>query len=296
MKAMKLITLAVLALLSLGAIAQPPTGGTGGGNVLDPTKVNGLLKKDHPVNRTPIAYPQLREADLMYEKWVWRTVDIREKINHPFYYPIEPVNNRANLITTVLTGIKEGTITAYDAFKGSGNSDEFDIPLTKDEVAKIGNRIDSLQIPDLENPDILRDTVVISTLRPQDIVRWYFKEIWFFDKQRSVMDVRIIGMCPVLNVYTTTGEYKGESPMFWIYFPQARNVFARTEIYNRFNDAGRLTWDDIFWKRIFSSYITKESNVFDRRIADYKTGMDALIESDRIKTDIMNMEHDLWDF
>ncbi len=64
----------------------------------------------------------------------------------------------------------------------------------------------------------------------------------------------------------------------------------------RHNDAERRTLDDIFWKRMFSSYVRKESNVYDRSIGDYTSGMNALFESERVKDDIFKYEHDLWHF
>ncbi|HRU61078.1 MAG TPA: gliding motility protein GldN, partial [Bacteroidia bacterium] len=81
-----------------------------------------------------------------------------------------------------------------------------------------------------------------------------------------------------------------------IYYPEARKLFANAEVFNRSNDAERRSFDDIFQKRLFASYIYKESNVYDRRIDDYKQGMNALLESERIKTEITNMEHDMWEF
>jgi hypothetical protein len=64
----------------------------------------------------------------------------------------------------------------------------------------------------------------------------------------------------------------------------------------RNNDAERRTFDDIFWKRMFSSYIRKETNVYDRSIVEYATGLDALLESDRVKSDIFKYEADLWQY
>jgi gliding motility associated protien GldN len=84
--------------------------------------------------------------------------------------------------------------------------------------------------------------------------------------------------------------------MFWAYYPHLREVLARTEAFNPLNDAQRMTWEDIFEMRMFSSYITKESNVHDRRIDDYKTGIDALLESQNIKNTVFNFEQDLWSY
>ena len=120
------------------------------------------------------------------------------------------------------------------------------------------------------------------------------KEDWFFDKQKSVLEVRILGLG--INALKPGKEENGPESQFWVYFPNCRRFFARYEVYNSKNDSERRTFEDIFWKRQFSSRATKESNVFDRDIELYSKGIDALLESDRIKNDIFRWEHDLWHF
>lgn len=126
------------------------------------------------------------------------------------------------------------------------------------------------------------------------------KEVWFFDRNYSRLDVRIIGMCPIREYSKSTGdggeEEIAKKQAFWIYFPQARDLLARNEVFNPRNDAQRRTFDDIFMKRYFGSYIVRESNVYNRRIDQYAVGMEAMLESDRIKMDIFDFEHDLWEF
>ena len=82
------------------------------------------------------------------------------------------------------------------------------------------------------------------------------------------MDVRIIGLCPIDDRYDEdpeTGEFNGLKSLFWVYFPEVRKVLKDAEVFNhRKNDAARLTFDDIFHKRFFNSYIVKESNKYDR--------------------------------
>ena len=92
------------------------------------------------------------------------------------------------------------------------------------------------------------------------------------------------------------GEVRGYAPMFWLYYPECRYVFANWDAFNRENDAERRSYEDIFWKRQFSSYITKWSNVYDRDIPAYKTGLDALLEGEEIKQSLFEFEHDLWNF
>ena len=57
----------------------------------------------------------------------------------------------------------------------------------------------------------------------KDIVQYKLKEDWFFDKERSVMDVRIIGIAPVKYVRENNdpnGVITGTKEMFWLYFPE----------------------------------------------------------------------------
>ena len=192
----------------------------------------------------------------------------------------------------VLDAIKEGSITAYEA-----TSDEFLIPFSYDQIMKSLTRIDTMQQMRSEPPYDYYDTTVVTEFDPTAVKQIRVKEDWLFDKQRSVLDVRIVGMCPITEKYDpVSGEFQGFVPLFWIYFPEAREVFAASEVFNRFNDAARLTYDDVFFKRMFSSYIYKEANVYDRGIKEYAIDMDALLESERIKNDIFLLEHDLWEY
>ena len=111
------------------------------------------------------------------------------------------------------------------------------------------------------------------------------------------MDVRIIGIAPVVYYYNaSTKQVEGTKNLFWLYFPQIRPIIQNYFVYNRKNDAQRMSFDDLFWKRTFSSYITKETSIFDRPINDYTSGVDALLESEKIKKEMMELEHDVWEF
>src|SRR5258708_17358354 len=113
------------------------------------------------------------------------------------------------------------------------------------------------------------------------------------------MDVRIIGIAPLIYDVDQSGNVREgniKKPLFWIYYPEARKTLANAETFNRENDAERRSFDDIFQKRMFSSFIYKESNVYDRRIEEYKQGLSALLESEKIKNEITNFEHDMWEY
>ena len=257
-------------------------------NVLD-----GVYVKEHYPTRKVIPYTHLREADVMWATRIWRKLDLREKINHPLYYPIEPIKNRRSLTQVILEAVREGSLTAYDPL-----DDEFTMTLTKAEIERKLSFIDTQYIENPEPPYDLQMTVIEEEFQPKNVKEFRLKEDWFFDRQKSVLEVRIIGIQPVAdNIDRTTGEVRGKEPMFWVYFPETRNIFASAEVFNRQNDAERRTLEDIFWKRMFGSYVYKEKNVYDRQISDYMlNGIDQLLEAERIKEEIFILEHDLWEY
>lgn len=258
--------------------------------VLETTPVDGLFPDNGTVDIAPVPYPPLRQADVMWQKVVWREIDFRQKINQPFYFPTKPHNGWRSFMTIVMDALREGSITAYDPIQ----VDELSVPMTYDEV--ISNQVDSIpqMLTRSEPPYDTYDTIIYTEFDNTKVQRLRLKEVWFFDKARSEMRVRIIAMCPVY-IKERAGVEVTE-PLFWFYFPEARPVFAKALCFNRQNSAQRRTYDDIFWKRMFSSYIYKVENVYDRRISEYATGVDALLESERVKDEIMNFESDLWEY
>ena len=254
-------------------------------------RVKGLYNKDIK-NKSPIPYSHLREADVMWSKKVWRVIDLRKKMNQPLYFPINPIGDRASFIHVILAEIKAGTVNAYDADIG----DDMTVKITQADIdRKMGAETDSTSIQIA--PGVYRDTVIINEPSPEDVKQIQVMEEWFFDKKHSRMDVRILGLMPIRHYFDSeVGEFK-KSRICWIYYPDFRNAFANHEIFNPSNDAHRISFDDFFMQRRFTSTIIAESNVYNnRQISDYETGKEALIEAQRIKEWLFNFEHDLWEY
>src|SRR5690606_9821990 len=123
-----------------------------------------------------------------------------------------------------------------------------------------------------------------------DIKMYRIKEDWIFDKQRSTMDIRIIGIAPMREVRGEDGEVRGYAPVFWLYYPECRYLFANWDAFNRENDAERVPYESLFMKRQFTSYITKWSNVYDRSIIDHREGLNALLAGEEIKQALFEFE------
>lgn len=240
----------------------------------------------HYHNMRVVQYPFLREADMMWSVRHWERIDMREKINHPMYYPVVPIPDRKSLFNVLVDGImNEGTITEVFA------DDRFEIPLTPEEVQGYLERVDTTFDPDDPTIILLIDTLRI---RPKDVVEYRIKSDWYFDKQRGEMKNRIIGLAPVVRDEVSGDVY----PLFWVWFPDARYALSTNVVYNRGNNAQRLTFDQLFHDRRFNAVIYKEDNVYDRSIKDYirNSSLDQLLEAQKIKETLRNFEHDLWEF
>jgi gliding motility associated protien GldN len=279
--------LAIAAVAATGVWAAPKANAQ--------TVLDGAYIKEHTKTKRVVPYTHIREADVMWARRVWRTIDLREKMNHPLYFPTEAINDRKSLFDVIRQGLMvDGSITAYSVGP-VGTDDEFKKPLLASELKELFTRLDTQYTENLESGDM--DMVVQEiNLESRDIMMYNVKEDWIFDKQRSTMDIRILGIAPMQEKRGEDGEIRGYSPLFWLYYPECRYVFANWDAFNRENDAERRSFEDIFWKRQFSSYITKWSNVYDRGINQYKTGLNALLEGEEIKQQLFEFEHDLWNF
>jgi gliding motility associated protien GldN len=268
----------------------------------EPLVLDGLYERETIPQRVPVPYPHLREADMLWTKRIWRMIDLREKINHPLYYPTVRMHDRISLTQRLVDAIKFNEINAYDP----SVDDEFSTLLSYDQVMANFEAEDRAVVQ--QSPTTGLDTTIIISgqIRWGQVRELLVKEEWFFDRQHSTMQVRIVGICPI-RVYTRilqTGDddqIAGDvvrRQLFWVYFPHARSVLANTAVFNDFNDAQRISFDDLFFKRRFSSYIVQETNVYNnRRINEYTFGgIPNLQESERIRNDLFMMEHDLWEY
>ncbi|OFX43320.1 MAG: hypothetical protein A2046_08380 [Bacteroidetes bacterium GWA2_30_7] len=258
--------------------------------------LDGIYVKEHVPARKFVPYYHLREADVMWSKKIWRMLDLREKINHPLYFPKKNVDDRMSLINLLIYGMEKANMIVYDA----SVDDEFKVPLTHEGLIEVFNAKDkTIMVPDV-NTGELTEQIQKGEIDGAEVMKYLMKEVWFFDKQKGRLDVRIVGMCPI-RIYYKDGDLEKTDPtpvkVFWVYFPAARPIFANHEVFNVNNDAERRTFDDIFFKRLFNSYIFQETNVYDNRlISEYMTGLDAILESEKIKNKIFELEHDLWEY
>lgn len=251
---------------------------------------DGIYDKENIPGKRPVPYRTLREADIMWDKKIWQIIDTREKMNHSFYYPLVDMDNRKSLISLLIYGINNEGLTAY-------KDDEFKELMTRDEVYDAFGALPDTQNVANPNTGVLEKTVIPGEIRYNEVYQYEIKEQWYFDKKNSTMRVRILGICPVRRYMNEETGLIVKKRTFWIYFPEARPLFASQEVFNRGNDAQRISFDDLFFQRRFSSYIVRETNVYDNReIVNYMNGINTLLEAERIKKKLFEEEHDLWEY
>lgn len=252
-------------------------------------------------DRTPLAYEHIREDDAVYRQRVWREVDVHEKMNLPFVYKASEDNGNQRFISILLNLIHSGDVTAFDA----NMDDRFTTPMTFRQIAEnMVGKPKVIQIPDMTvDPDgskgITKDTTIVEDFNPDAVERYEIKEEWVFDKESSRMYVRILGIAPEKTIYNADGSFRAVLPIFWVYYPDLRPFLAKYEAYNGKNYGARMSWEELFESRMFSSRIIKSTidNPGDNFIAQYiKDPILGLLEGDDIKEKIFNYEQDLWSY
>jgi gliding motility associated protien GldN len=268
------------------------------------TALDGAYVPEHNRTRRAVPYPHLRQADVMWKRRIWEQIDLRQKLNFSLYYPVKPINDRKCLFDVIAEGINSGQITAYLPVNAMLlPDDEFTTAMTPQQVDEALNFVETVPIKSrfdqqMDSLDINGNTVVDSIrtrLEAEKIMRYELKEDWIFDKQRSQRYVRIIGIAPVAEKKTAAGV--SIEKLFWLYYPECRYLFANKDVFNFHNSAQTMTFDRLFEDRMFSAYVVKEENVYDRRIEEYyRDQMKQILESEKIKEDLFLFEHDLWHY
>lgn len=232
-----------------------------------------------------IEYEPLSEHDVMWQRRIWRVIDTREKMNQSFR------NDERPFFTILKEMAESGDIRVF-------RDEKFKEPMDNDDLAAMMNRIDTAVVYD---PETYEEQIKITEnpLDPASIQRYRVKEVWFFDKKTSTVKVRILGIAPIQDKYDeNTGEFLYEIPMFWVYYPKARNYLAKERVITDFNDVTPMSWYDLFELRFFGSYIYAQSNSLGLRLKDMypDSEYDRLLASEKIKQELFNWEHDLWTY
>jgi gliding motility associated protien GldN len=284
-------------------------------------------------NDKPLAYGYVDDRDVLMAKTTWEIIDLNEKINFPLYFPVDTVNigpERRSLYDVLTKAIRNGRITEVytDSYFNTKKSlKDIEGSLTRVDTTDAGRELVN-QYPDDFRTRVVKKKVVTGTgkkkvvsyvdqtvgptrtipaeyilkqdLTAADVSQYKIKGYWYFDKRQSELKYRLLGICPVTpDVYTMNSDEKDYIELFWVFFPNAREVLHEAKAFNDKNSALPISFDQILNSRRFNAVIYKEENVYgDREIKDYikDNAQSQLLESERVKEKIRNFEEDMWNY
>ena len=254
-------------------------------------------------NDKPLEYGYVDDRDILYSKLTWEKVALDERVNFPLYYPVDTNNigrDRRSLYDVLIKNIKNGRIEAmYDDsyFTAKRTFEDIKDAISKTDTLEIG--YDQLNADGYVDPEY----IVKREISSYDISAYLIKGLWYFDKRQGELKYRILGLAPAapdVNFIDSDDEAnKAPIPLFWVFFPDAREVLHQAMSFNNKNSAMPISYDHLLNARRFNGYVYREENVQgDRSIKDYVSdnALMQLIESDRIKEKIRNFEQDMWSY
>ncbi len=262
------------------------------------TELPHFYKRHTASEREAYVFPFLRESDVVWEQMVWRTIDFREKFNHFFYFPTERkgVEGRRNFAYVIWDAVVAGEIPIYE-------DDEMKIPLDNSMFVDQFTKADTiiLEIVDDDENYEYKTVLVPKEFNSDEMLQIRLKESWYIDKQVTEQGVRILGLCLTKELFKEHDgdlDYIGTAEMFWVPMqsPQVRRLMVRNEATWQQNIADQPSWEYIFINRMFNSYVTRISNRFNRSILDYLTGTEAIWESERIESELLDISQDMWEY
>lgn len=261
-------------------------------------KTEAQIQSD--LNDKPLEYGYVEERDVLWSKTVWEKIDLDERVNFPLYYPIDTNNignNRRALYNVLITAIKEGKIKniyADSYFKEKRTLKDIQATISKVDTTDLGieqyNAGEQVDAQFIDRRD----------LGAADIAEYHIRGMWYFDKRQAEMKYRLLGIAPVApDVNFIDSGQTDLVELFWVWFPDAREVLHDNKAFTGNNSGQAVTFDHLLNSRRFSAVIYKEENVYgDREVDEYivDNAFMELLEAQRIKEQIRNFELDMWNY
>ena len=251
-------------------------------------------------NDKPLEYGYVDDRDILYSKMVWEKIVLDERTNFPLYYPIDTNNigrDRRSLFDVLMTSVKNGDIEhIYDDsyFTSKRTLKDIEAALTLIDTTELG--IEQINAGEELSPEYINRRDITAA----DIAEYHIKGLWYFDKRLGELRYRLLGIAPVSpDVNFIDTDESDLVPLFWVFFPDAREVLHKAKVFNGKNSAIPFSFDHLLNSRRFNGYIFREENVQgDRAVSEYisNNALMQLLESDRIKEKIRDFEQDMWSY
>ena len=253
----------------------------------------------------PIAYGYVDDRDVLWSKTIWEIINLNERINFPYYYPT--IDNgflsesRKSLFRVLYDNIEAGKIT--EIYSSSYFNDN-----EKLTFEDLGEKLEMRNLSTLgieksnAGEEVTDDDYDTYTIQSDKIEQYLIKGTWYFNKRLGELKYRLLGIAPVAPDVSTLSQGPEAMkdalvPLFWVWFPDARESLSNSKVFNTKNSSQPITFDHMLNSRRFNATIYKEENVYeDREVKEYiyEDALRQLLESERIKSVIRDFEQDMW--
>ncbi|SEV90412.1 gliding motility associated protien GldN [Kaistella antarctica] len=260
---------------------------------------------------TPLDYGFIEDKDILKSMVVWEIIDMNDKINQPYYHNEDGlVSQNKSLYQILFDAINDGQIKeVYDdeMFMTRLNPDAIQSRIKNEVMSNAGiDRIN--EVGKLSDDEIKEFTNVYET-KTENVKVLKIKGMWYIDRRDSQMKYRLLGIAAMGQDPSLMGQFGPDGQplatqdelidLFWVYYPDAREVLANSVAFNNKNLSSDITFDDLLNARRFSTIIYKSDNGLGNGvIKDYipNDADEQLEESERIKAQILQMESDMWSY
>ena len=256
-------------------------------------------------------YEYVDDKDILWSKVVYEFIDLNERLNFPLLFPVNDTkydDTRKSLWRIIRENIENGKISeVYDS--NNDNFTEASRIIGKDSTDLEANIYKNYNITDIYKSKYVPESFVPREIASSaDIFGYVIKGVWYFDKIHAELRYRLLAIQPYgTDLKTSVDGEETETGYFWIWYPSIREILDDHLVFNDKNNNNRVSFDELLINRRFSSYIYKYDNVYgDREIRDYIRQRDnesyaqwqtrIVMESERIKKEILDFEIDMWGY
>lgn len=264
------------------------------------------------VKNSPIPYGFVEEKDVLKSTVVWEIIDLNDKVNQPIYHNEDGlVTKNKSLYQILFDAIISGKIKeVYD-------DELFQTRLTPEQISKrvVFETLNNAGIDKMNEqggtltPEQIKEYTDRFEVKTENVKLIKVKGVWYIDRRDGQMKYRLLGIAAMGQDPTTMGQVGPDGKpiankdelidLFWVWYPDAREVLANSVVFNSKNLSSDITFDDILNARRFSSIIYKSDNGLGTGVIKDYIPEDAdaqLEESERIKSQILQMENDMWNY
>lgn len=237
-----------------------------------------------------------RGDDVIWMRTVYRIIDMRYKQNYCLYFPTNLDDPQYHSLFDVMVKSIAGEAPYVNREKGeeplhvykkpeiADIKPYFDEPLADSTIQSIfeidngdGSTMDPILVYDPATDKLTVDAFSYTNF-VRNQLKWMIQEVVFFDKHYSRLYSKIIAIAPMYSKSMSPGSVEKadyllnglwNSIMFWVNYDEFRKFMARQYVIPQSNDVRRVTYEQFFAQKQYTSYLIGDCDSYSRIFAQY---------------------------